>query len=154
MLSYIKVNDIFNELIDENKKLRECLKVLIEFKISVDLYLKDITIASDSVNQQKVIQLSKEVEDVFDKEFNGFNNFNEKEIIIETNIISKETPKKKNSKQLLKIKKKSKTKRRKRTPEDEKPFECQQNGCDFKCKSKLTLKIHNSSKHNQNKCEN
>src|ERR1700759_5031704 len=88
MLSYIKVNDIFDELIDENKKLRECLKVLIEFKISVDLYLKDITIASDSVNQQKVIQLSKEVEDVFEKKFNGFNNFSSKQ-----SNVTKETTK-------------------------------------------------------------
>ena len=57
MLSYIKVNDIFDELIDENKKLRECLKVFIEFKVCVDLYLKDITIAS-------VVQLNKKIKEL------------------------------------------------------------------------------------------
>ena len=86
MLKAIKDN-IFDELIDENKKLRECLKVFIQFKICVDLYLKDITIASDSVNQQKVIELSKEVEEVFEK-FNVFDNLRPKQSIVTKDISS------------------------------------------------------------------
>ena len=35
-MSYIRVNDIFDELIDENQRLKQCLNVFIEFKTFVD----------------------------------------------------------------------------------------------------------------------
>ena len=36
-MANIRVNDIFDELIDENEKTTECLNVLIRFKTFVDL---------------------------------------------------------------------------------------------------------------------
>ena len=36
MISCIRVNDIFDELIDENQRLKQCLNVFIEFKTFVD----------------------------------------------------------------------------------------------------------------------
>src|ERR1700761_6739846 len=126
MLSYIKVNDIFDELIDENKKLRECLKVFIEFKICVDLYLKDITIASDSVNQQKVIQLTKDVEDVFEKNFNGFNDFRQKQTIVSKVVTKLESNR-------IDVKD---------SKEDNKLFKCDVNECDFSTRRKAGLQSH------------
>ena len=36
-MANIRINDIFEELIEENQKITECLNVLIRFKTFVDL---------------------------------------------------------------------------------------------------------------------
>ena len=36
-MAVIRVNDIFDELVEENEKITECLNVLIRFKTFVDL---------------------------------------------------------------------------------------------------------------------
>ena len=41
MLSYIKVNDIFDELIEENQKLKECLNIDMGTAILILQYAKE-----------------------------------------------------------------------------------------------------------------
>ena len=80
-----------NELVQENNKLRECLNVLLKYKIIVDLYLKDVTIDSHSVYSPKLKELTKESEEVFAKNYKSLSQYNQ--MVIKSskeNVITKD----------------------------------------------------------------
>ena len=73
-MSSILINDIFEELSEENKRLlnelmfaNKCLNVLIRFKTFIDFIFNKIETNLDSNNCQKFKELRKEVEDIFEE---------------------------------------------------------------------------------------
>ena len=67
----IRVNDIFDELSEENKRLKNelmfannCLKVLIKFKTFIDFISDNLKTDLDSNVSQKFEELRKEVKEV------------------------------------------------------------------------------------------
>src|ERR1700712_3809983 len=64
-MSCIRVNDIFDELFDENKRVKQCLKVLIEYKNFVDFVFEKIKTNLDSNDSQKFEEINKRTEEVF-----------------------------------------------------------------------------------------
>ena len=67
-MSYIRINDIFDELIDENKRLKQCLNVFIQFQTFVDLVFNKLKNNLDSNDLQEYQKLIKEVEEVIPRE--------------------------------------------------------------------------------------
>ena len=53
-MSCIRVNDIFDELIDENQRLKQCLNVFIEFKTFVDFISTKIANTLETNEFQKL----------------------------------------------------------------------------------------------------
>lgn len=66
-MSHIIVNDIFDDLKDENKRLNECLNVLIRFKTFIDLISDKIKTTLESNVVQMFDDFNKEVKEVFNK---------------------------------------------------------------------------------------
>ena len=84
-MSLINVNDIFDQLNDENKRLKECLKVLIEYKKFVDLVSNKLKTRLDSNDSQKFEELNQRTEHIL-KVNDLFNSLD-----IEDNDIKRET---------------------------------------------------------------
>ena len=78
-ISCIRVNDIFDELIDENQRLKQCLNVFIEFKTFVDFISTKIANNLETNEFQKLKDLTQNVEEVVNnciKDFDMNSNFN------------------------------------------------------------------------------
>ena len=95
-LSVIRVNDIFDELIDENKRLKQCLNVFIQFKTFVDLVFKKLKNNLDSNDLQEFNRLKEVVKEVIS---------NSEDIISNEPLITS----KKKTKTKLKLKKSAKS---------------------------------------------
>ena len=101
----IRVNDIFDELIDENQRLKQCLNVFIKFKTFVDFISTKIANNLETNEFQKLKVLTQNVEEVVNnctKDFDMNSNFNNimktpektgKEEIPEEVIKTENTPK-------------------------------------------------------------
>src|ERR1700755_1934203 len=63
-LSVIRVNDIFDELIDENKRLKQCLNVFNQFKTFVDLVFNKLKNNLDSNDLQEFNRLQEVFKEV------------------------------------------------------------------------------------------
>ena len=66
-MSCIRVNDIFDELIDENQRLKQCLNVFIDFKTFVDFISTKIANKLEIHELQKLKDLTQNVEEVVNK---------------------------------------------------------------------------------------
>ena len=164
----IRVNDIFDELIEENEKITECLNVLIRFKTFVDLISDKLKNHLESKLLYMFEDFNKEVEEVFRR--------NEMEFTVNRNLIQRKSQLVESSKppksdeireeisfdqtfestetvdhkkfEALDLQKKKSSMNQKKTTEDilisdvNKRFVCSFIGCGKKLKTKEILRIH------------
>ena len=82
-MAEIRVNDIFDELVEENEKITECLNVLIRFKTFIDLISDEMKNNLQSKRLQMFDDYHKEVEEVFIR--------NEMEFTVNRNLIQRKS---------------------------------------------------------------